>query len=155
MRSPILRADASALPFADDVFHTVTIMWVSTDVDDFGAVLKEAARVLHPSGLLVAYGVHPCFNGPAVQAREDGGLVVHPIYRSAGWHETAPWWKPDGIRHRTGVRHLPLMDFVNGFVEAGLTIDLMVEPGDQPVPAALAIRARPLLTPAHNAPGPS
>src|SRR5215813_982821 len=34
----LVRADAAALPFADNVFATVTIMWVSTDVDDFGAV---------------------------------------------------------------------------------------------------------------------
>lgn len=89
------------MPFAGSVFTAVAVMWISTDVDDFGAVVREAARVLRPGGLLVVYGVHPCFNGPAVQARDDGTLVVHPVYRGAGRREPAPWWKPEGIRHRT------------------------------------------------------
>jgi SAM-dependent methyltransferase len=138
----LVQADAAALPFADNTFPTVAIMWLSTDVDDFGAVVKEASRVLQPNGLVTFYGVHPCFNGPCVQGREGGGLIVHPTYRVAGWHEPAPWWKPDGIRRRTGMRHLPLMDLVNAFVEAGLTIERMVEPGGQPVPSALGIRGR-------------
>jgi hypothetical protein len=119
-------------------------MWISTDVDDFGAVLCEATRVLQPDGLLVFYGVHPCFNGPAVHPQPDGGVLVHPIYRSAGWHEAAPWWKPGGVRLHTGMRHLPLMDLINAFLDAGLTIDRVIEPGEQPIPVVLAIRARKL-----------
>jgi ubiquinone/menaquinone biosynthesis C-methylase UbiE len=60
----IVQGDAAALPFADCTFPTVATMWISTDVDDFAAVLAEAARVLTPGGLLVFYGAHPCFNGP-------------------------------------------------------------------------------------------
>jgi ubiquinone/menaquinone biosynthesis C-methylase UbiE len=40
------------LPFADCTFSTVVTFWISTDVDDFAAVLSEAARVLTPGGLL-------------------------------------------------------------------------------------------------------
>src|SRR5262249_44187051 len=114
----LVRADAAALPFADNVFATVTIMWVSTDVDDFGAVLREVARVLCPGGLLVFYGVPPCFNGPCVELREDGGRIVHPTYRIAGWHEVSSWWSADGIRRRTGMRHLPLAELLNAFLDA-------------------------------------
>ena len=130
------------MPFADNVFATVVIMWLSTDVDDFAAVLREAVRVLCPDGLLVFYGVHPCFNGPCIQVRDDGGVTVHPTYRLAGWHQSASWWSPDGIRRRTGMRHLPLADLVNAFVDAGLSIERMVEPREHPVPFALAVRAR-------------
>ncbi len=42
-------ADAGVLPFADASFDTVMVMWISTDVDDFGQVLREAARVLRPA----------------------------------------------------------------------------------------------------------
>ncbi|MFI6597373.1 class I SAM-dependent methyltransferase [Nonomuraea sp. NPDC050536] len=41
----LVRADAAALPFEDAIFPTVTALWVSSDVDDFTTVVKEAARV--------------------------------------------------------------------------------------------------------------
>ena len=74
----IVRGDAAALPFADATFPTVATMWISTDVDDFAAVLAEAARVLTPGGLLVFYGAHPCFNGPHTQWMDDGGMPRTP-----------------------------------------------------------------------------
>jgi ubiquinone/menaquinone biosynthesis C-methylase UbiE len=137
----LVRADAAALPFADAVFPTVVAMWLSTDVDDFGAVLREVARVLEPGGTLVAYGVHPCFNGPCIENRPDGARVVHPTYRRAGWHEAAPWWTEGGVRHRIGMRHVPLAELVNGFVAAGLAVAELVEPRNEPLPYALAVRA--------------
>jgi len=136
----LIRADASALPFGDASFPTGAALWISTDVDDFAAVLKEAARVLTPGGVLAYYGVHPCFNGPCTEYREDGAVIVHPLYRRAGWHEAAPWWGPN-IRRRVGMRHVPLADLLNAFFEAGLTIERAEEPGDGPVAFALAIRA--------------
>ncbi|GAB6898731.1 class I SAM-dependent methyltransferase [Kineosporia succinea] len=139
---PLVRADAARLPLADSIFPTVALVWVSTDVDDFGAVVREAARVLEPGGVLVVYGAHPCFNGPAAQNEPDGRLVVHPVYRDAGWHSRAAWWKPEGLRRRVGVRHIPLADYLNAFPAAGLTIERVEEPGDEPVPIALAVRAR-------------
>lgn len=137
----IVRADAAALPFGDGTFRTVAALWISTDVDDFAAVLAEAARVLTPGGLLVFYGVHPCFNGPHVQWRDDGGIIAHPTYRMAGWHQEAPWWGVY-VRRRVGMRHHPLAELINAFIHARLTIEHVAELGDRPVPVKLAIRAR-------------
>ena len=45
--------DALALPFADDVFDTVTISFGLRNVEDTAAALKELARVTRPGGALV------------------------------------------------------------------------------------------------------
>ncbi len=141
-RSPaILQGDAAALPFADGTFPTVTTMWISTDVDDFPAVLAEAARVLEPGGTLLFYGAHPCFNGPHVQWLEDGGIIAHPTYSTAGWHQEAPWWG-EFVRKRVGMRQHPLPELLNGFFAAGLAIEHVAELGRRPLPNNLAIRAR-------------
>ena len=136
----IVRGDAAALPFAGGTFPAVATMWLSTDVDDFAVVLAEAARVLEPGGRLAFYGAHPCFNGPHTQLLDDGGMIAHPTYRLAGWHQEAPWWGPY-VRKRVGMRHHPLAEFLNAFVRAGLVIEHVAEPGDRPVPVILAIRA--------------
>lgn len=138
----LVQADAAALPFADCTFPTVAAMWISTDVDDFTAVLVEAARVLMPGGVMVFYGAHPCFNGPHTQQQEDGGILAHPTYRQAGWHQDAPWWAPViRVRRRFGMRHHPLAEMLNAFITAGLAIEHVAEPGDRPVPTIIAIRA--------------
>ena len=141
-RSPqIVQGDAAALPFADGTFRAVATLWISTDVDDFAAVLAEASRVLAPGGRLIFYGAHPCFNGPHTQLLDDGGILAHPTYRLAGWHQEAPWWGPY-VRKRVGMRQHPLAELLNGFLGAGLVIEHVAELGDRPVPANLAIRAR-------------
>lgn len=137
----VVQGDAARLPFGDDSFETVTGLWMSTDVDDFSAVLREAARVLTPGGTFVFYGVHPCFNGPCIEYREDGGRTVHPTYRQAGWHPPAPWWGDDGIRARVGMRHVPLSEFFTAFIDAGLRLIKVTEPRDDPIPHVLGVAA--------------
>ena len=133
----VAQADAARLPFADGVFPEIVTLWISTDVDDYSAVLHEAARVLGSGGTLVYYGVHPCFNGPHL---DDGGVLAHPTYRQSGWHQEAPWWGPH-VRSRVGMRHQPLAELVNAFIATGLQIERVVERGDNPVPTILGIRA--------------
>ena len=137
----IVQGDGAALPFADCTFPAVAVIWLSTDVDDFAAVLAEAARVLTPGRLLVSYGAHPCFNGPHTQWLDDGGVLAHPTYRLAGWHQEASWWGAY-IRKRVGMRHHPLAELLNAIISAGLVIEHVAEPGDHPVPVMLAVRAR-------------
>jgi SAM-dependent methyltransferase len=141
-RSPhVVQGDGAALPFSDGSFGAVAAIWISTDVDDFTAVLAEAARVLRPGGPLVFYGVHPCFNGPHIEWLEDGGVRAHPGYRLAGWHEESPWWGVY-VRKRVGMRHHPLAELLTGFLSAGLLIEQIAEQGDRAIPHILAIRAR-------------
>jgi len=137
----VVQGDAAALPFADGTFAAVAALWISTDVDDFAAVLAEVARVLTPDGLVACYGAHPCFNGPHSEQLDDGGVVIHPTYRQAGWHRESPWWG-NYVRRRVGMRHHPLAELLTAFLAARLVIEYVAEYGDRPVPNNLAIRAR-------------
>lgn len=138
--STLVQGTAERLPFADVTFPMVIASWISTDVEDFGRVLAEASRVLQPGGRFLFYGVHPCFNGPHVENREDRSRVIHPTYREARRHVAAPWWGADGIRTKAGgMRHVPLAPFLNAFVDAGLLIAHVDEPDDEPVPFAIVV----------------
>jgi SAM-dependent methyltransferase len=138
----LVRSDAGTLPIRDGAVDTVTAMWVSTDVDDFATVSSEAARVLMPGGILLVYGVHPCFNGPLVEALDDGSRVIHPGYRNGGWHTTSPWWSSGGVRSRVGMRHVPLAELLNAIAGSGLHIVQALEPRAEDVPYILALVAR-------------
>jgi len=137
----VLQGDGAALPFGDGTFGAVAALWISTDVDDFGAVLAEAARVLEPGGVFLFYGAHRCFNGPHVEWLEDGGVRAHPAYRQAGWHAEAPW-RGVQVRKRAGMRHHPLAGILTGFAAAGLVIGRVAGSGLRPVPVTLAVRVR-------------
>jgi SAM-dependent methyltransferase len=137
----LVRSEGERLPFASASFDTVAAIWVTTDVQDVGVVFAEAARVLRSGGQLVVFGVHPCFNGPLVEPMPDGSRLIHVGYREARWHEDAPWWG-DGIRRRTGMRHVPLAELFGAVIGAGLTIEKVIEPRHEPVPFILGISAR-------------
>jgi SAM-dependent methyltransferase len=137
----ITRADGAALPFGDGTFPAVVASWISTDVDDFPAVVAEVARVLEPGAIFLFYGAHPCFNGPHVEWLEDGGMRAHPTYRRPGWHPEAPWWGTE-VRVRVGMRQHTLAEMLNAYVAAGLVIEHVAESGQRAVPNTLALRAR-------------
>jgi len=136
----VLQADAAALPFRDGTFRAVAALWISTDVDDFAAVVSDVARVLTPGGVFLFYGAHPCFNGPHIEWMDDGGVRAHPTYRTPGWHKESPWWGVN-VRKRVGMRHHTLAEMLNAFIRNGLVIEHVGELGDPPVPNTLAIRA--------------
>ena len=53
-RGPLVRADATALPFADGSLAAVCAVWVFHLVDDPSAVLASCRRVLQPGGRVLA-----------------------------------------------------------------------------------------------------
>ena len=67
----LVQADVTALPFEETSFDAVACSLLHTDVGDFAAVCREAARVLRPSGRLAYVGIHPCFVGPFARYRPD------------------------------------------------------------------------------------
>ena len=64
------RADVERLPFADASFDVVAAMWMLYHVPDLHRGLTEIARVLRPSGLLVAATNG---DGHLAQLRRDAG----------------------------------------------------------------------------------
>jgi SAM-dependent methyltransferase len=107
------------------------------DIDDLDGTLATVATVLEPGGWFVASVVHPCFPG------NDKGLSSWPPdagYDAEGWW-TGPQHNPDGARIRVGATHRKLSTYVNGLVDAGLTLERLLEPPAS-IPTFLLWRCR-------------
>jgi SAM-dependent methyltransferase len=142
----LVRADATALPFADESFDAAYSTFTHTDLDDFAGAVSEVRRVLRRGGRFVYVGNHPCFVGATQEHVETGLPRLHPGYRRAGrWNAAeAPGATPSGWRERLGsFVHLPLANFLSAF--AGLTLEAVEELDDgfeYPKTIALALRKR-------------
>jgi len=138
----VVQARAEELPFGDALFDAAVSMWTHTDVDDFGAALREVARVLRPGAPFVYLGVHPCFVGPHSEFVAGEGVPrLHPGYRRTGRYEGGPGISPNGLRARIGATHIPLGSFLQAFLDAGLRLERVEEPGGRDYPVPLALRA--------------
>ncbi|MET8148502.1 class I SAM-dependent methyltransferase [Actinoplanes sp. NPDC049668] len=132
------RADAARLPIADDAVDAVVSIMAHTDLPGYPAVLREAARVLRPGGVLVHVGVHPCFCGGFADRADADAIVIRPGYRDGRW--TRHSWTDQGVRDKVGAHHWPLPDLLNAFLAAGLTAERFAE-GGSPTPIVLGVRA--------------
>jgi SAM-dependent methyltransferase len=137
---------AEALPFEDATFDAAVSVWTHTDIEDFSAALREAARVLRPGAPFVYVGGHPCFVGPhSLFVGAEGVPELHPGYRPARrYDDSAPGVaNPDGVRRRVGGMHLPLDDFLDAFTDAPLRLERFEELGEgRDYPYLVALRAR-------------
>jgi ubiquinone/menaquinone biosynthesis C-methylase UbiE len=59
----LIRADAGRLPLPDASVPAVALTFIHTDVDDFHAVIGEAARVVRPGGTAGLCRSAPCLRG--------------------------------------------------------------------------------------------
>jgi SAM-dependent methyltransferase len=139
----LIQAPAEALPFDDATFDAGVSIWTHTDVDDFAAILREAARVLRPEAPFVYIGAHPCFVGPHSRFIEAEGVpALHSGYRSTARYDDGPAIGPDGLRARVGASHLPLGPFVQSFLETGFEILRLEELGAREYPYVVALGCR-------------
>jgi SAM-dependent methyltransferase len=137
-RLPTVRGDVARLPIRTASVDAVIAVMVSTDVADYRAVLREAARVLRPGGRWVHIGVHPCFCGGFADRTDPAAVVIRPGYLDGHW--TTASWTTEGVRNRVGASHLPLPDLMNAVIASGLVLDRVAE-GGAPVPTVLSLRA--------------
>ncbi|WP_219508127.1 class I SAM-dependent methyltransferase [Nonomuraea ceibae] len=140
-RLPAVRGDAARLPVRDACLPAAVAVLAHTDMPDYPAVLREAARVLRPGGVLVHVGLHPCFCGGFADRGDPEAVVIRPGYLDRHW--TKESWTGEGVRAKVGASHWPVAELLNAFVAAGLTPERFAESGG-PVPAVLAVRARKL-----------
>jgi len=138
-RLPVARADATRLPFASSTFPAVITIMAHTDMPQYPEVLGEAARVLHPGGVFVHVGVHPCFCGGFADRSDPNAVVIRPGYLDSNW--TTDSWTDQGVRDKVGAKHWPLPNLLHAFIDAGLMPERLFE-GGTPVPTVLAVRAR-------------
>ncbi len=138
-RLPVVRSDARRLPVPDASLPAVTAVMVHTDMPDYPAVLREVGRVLHPGGVFVHVGVHPCFCGGFADRADNNAIVIRPGYLDRHW--TTASWTDQGIRDKVGASHWPLPELLHAFLDAGLALERFVE-GGEPTPIMLGLRAR-------------
>jgi SAM-dependent methyltransferase len=140
----LFQGDATKLPFDDASFDAVAAIMITTDVEPYGRLVHESARVLRPGGRFVHVGVHPCFVGPhSLPGDEEGTRTVGAGYRERGYKASSPAFHPSGIRIKVGAVHVPLDDLLNAVAAAGLRLERVLERfGDPAPPAILALRGR-------------
>jgi SAM-dependent methyltransferase len=138
-RLPVALGDAGALPVADGSVSAAVCMLAHTDVPDYGAVLREVARVLRPGGRLVHLGVHPCFVGAFADWSDRTRLVIDERYADRSHSFDA--WCPHGVRARVGAWHVPLADLLNGVAATGLHLVRCAESGAGGVPEMFGVLA--------------
>jgi SAM-dependent methyltransferase len=137
-RLPAVRGDATRLPVADRSVPAVAAIMVHTDMPDYPAVLREAARVLRPGGVFVHVGVHPCFCGGFADWSTPGEVLIRPGYRDGHW--TTDSYTDQGIRDKVGASHWPLPELLHMALAAGLSPVRFAE-GGRPTPVTLGFRA--------------
>lgn len=118
-----IEADARKLPLADETFHAATLISMLHHVDDPGAALREARRVLMPGGILAAL----------VFTREDAESlwVLDRFPASREWMVATHPPVATYLRELPGCRHRQLsLDDIDDASLAALCSrpDLMLDP---------------------------
>jgi SAM-dependent methyltransferase len=137
-RLPVVVGDVTRAPIGSASVPAVSSVNCHTDIDDYRAACRTAARVLEPGGRFAHVGLHPCFIGAFADWTDRERVIIRPGY----WNRERSFdaWCPTGVRARVGAVHLPLSELLGAVIDAGMVIDEVLEFGE-PVPDILAIRA--------------
>ena len=104
VEATLVEADALSLPFEDESFDQVWMMWFLEHVADPVAVLAEARRVLAPGGLITAIEVDysTCHAEPSTPAMEALFRTMIQGMAASGWSDAGTrlpgWLEAAGFR---------------------------------------------------------
>ena len=104
VEATLVQGDALALPFEDESFDHVWMMWLLEHISDAVAALREARRVLAPGGRITAIEVDysTCRANPTTPALEALFRAMVQGMAAAGWSDAGTrlpgWLREAGFR---------------------------------------------------------
>ena len=104
LEATLVQADALALPFEDESFDHVWMMWFLEHVPEAARALREARRVLVPGAAITAIEVDysTCFATPSTRALEALFRAMVQGMAGAGWSDAGTrlpgWLREAGFR---------------------------------------------------------
>jgi len=117
---PLVRADASAMPFAAESFDVVVSRAAFEHMEDVGGAVREIARVLRPGGL-AHITIHPFSALSGGHEKEFWGARSHRPAQPWAHLRDKSWTPPfylNGLRHR---------DYMQSFERELSIVDCVVE----------------------------
>ncbi len=122
-RTPLVQAEACALPFAPASFDTVCSAYGAVPfVEDGAALMREVARVLRPGGRWVFAVPHPLRWAFPDDPGEGGLTAMRPYF------DRTPYLEAQDGRLTYAEHHRTLGDRVRELVAAGFVLSDLVEP---------------------------
>ncbi len=122
----VREADASALPLDDGAADLAVAFMSLINTDDLSAAVREARRVLGPSGSYCIAIVHPLNSAGEFVSREpDSGFVIEGSYFERTQRELPV--ERDGLEMTFLDAHRPLEDYFRALEGAGFVVDRLRE----------------------------
>jgi len=127
-RSRYLLADATALPFADAMFRTVVAynsLQTMAELSDMADAVREAGRVLRPSGRFCVCIAHPMTDLDHIKAAAAGGDATGSYFEPLRVNQTVA---RNGLQMTFHGWTYTLQDYARAFEDAGFLIERLREP---------------------------
>lgn len=135
---PVVVADAAQLPLPDGVADLAVAFMSLQDIDDVGAAVREAARVLEPGGRFCFAIVHPLSSaGAFADDHPEAPFSIEDSY--LGPRRTSVTVQREGLRMTFNSEHRPLEAYTGALEAAGFLIESIREPS----PDTVHMRDRP------------
>ena len=138
---------------ADASFDGVLCNLALMDIPNLAATFQSVQRILCPQGWFVFSLLHPCFLTPYTGwTNEADGRLSRKVlgYFEEGFRQPE---NPSSVRSRAGAHYRTLSTYINTLLEAGFSLERLVEPqalpdveprfrGYREIPPALIVRCR-------------